>query len=265
MTVVKGLRPVALVLLAGLLAGARPSGQPPDITVAAASDLQALLPELAGRFERDTSVRVSPAFGSSGNFFAQIQNGAPFDVFMSADVAYPERLVAGGLADGETLYTYATGRIVLWTRKDSGVDVSHGLAVLTQSRVKRVAIANPQHAPYGRAAEAALRHQNLYDVVRPKLVLGENISQAAQLAESGNAEAGILALSLARGAELARDGVYFEIPSTAHPPIDQAAVVITASKNQAPARQFVAALKRPDVLDLLRRFGFSPPSPRAGR
>ena len=121
---------------------------------------------------------------------------------------------------------YATGRIVLWTRRDSGIDVMRGLAVLRDARVRRVAIANPEHAPYGRAAIAALRSDKLYDAVQGKLVLGENISQAAQFVESGNADVGIIALSLALGPALRSSGTYVQIPATAHPPIEQAAIVV---------------------------------------
>jgi molybdate transport system substrate-binding protein len=228
------------------------------LAVAAASDLQAALPEVIARFEKESGTKVAVSFGSSGNFFAQIQNGAPFDVFLSADVDYPTKLVASGHADGASLYQYATGRIVLWTRRASGIDLSKGLGVLREPAVKRIAIANPQHAPYGRAAVDALKSSRLYDVVQPKLVLGENISQAAQLVDSGNAEVGILALSVALGQAL-RAGVYFEVPSSAHPPIQQAAVVLNAARNVDRARQLLAFFKRPATIQLLQRFGFTPP------
>ncbi len=158
--------------------------------MAAASDLQSALPAIASQFEKDSGQRVILTFGSSGNFFTQIQNGAPFDVFLSADIDYPRRLEASGQAERGSLYKYATGHIVLWTRTDSGIDVRRGLAVLVDARVRRIAIANPEHAPYGRAAVAALRHEGLYERVQGKFVLGENISQAAQFAQSGAADVG---------------------------------------------------------------------------
>ena len=127
------------------------------LRVAAASDLQAALPVIAAQFEQQAGVKVTLTFGSSGTFFAQIQNGAPFDLFFSADVDYPKRLGQSGHADPDTFYHYATGRLVLWTRKDSGVDLGKGLPVLRDAKIQRIAIANPQHAPYGRAAEAAMR------------------------------------------------------------------------------------------------------------
>jgi molybdate transport system substrate-binding protein len=255
--------PAVLALaLAGALPLAAQAPTPRAITVAAASDLQAVFPELASRVERDTGVDVRVSFGSSGTFFAQIRNGAPFDVYMSADIDYPRQLVSAGLADADSFYEYATGHIVVWTRKASGVDVRGGMGALLDPRVKRIAIANPQVAPYGRAAVAAMQSSGVYEAVKHKLVLGENISQAAQLADSGNAEVGILALSLARGPALSTSGTYSEIPATAHPPIQQAAVVITASRARTAARQFIESLKRPEAISTLERFGFAPPQPR---
>ena len=136
------------------------------LRVAAASDLQAALPELVERFERETRATVTVSFGSSGNFVAQIQNGAPYDLYLSADIDYPRQLIASKHADAQSLYRYATGRLVLWTRRESGIDVRRGLAILRDARVRRIAMANAKLAPYGRAAEAALRRENLYDAVR---------------------------------------------------------------------------------------------------
>jgi molybdate transport system substrate-binding protein len=226
------------------------------LRVAAASDLQAALPELVERFEREARATVTVSFGSSGNFFAQIQNGAPYDVYLSADIDYPRQLIASKHADAASLYRYATGRLVLWTRKESGIDVTRGLSILKDPRVRRIAIANARLAPYGRAAEAALRRENLYDAVRDKLVIGDNISQTAQLVDSGNADVGIIALSLALGPTLRASGHYFEIPESAHPPIEQAAVVLAASKNKDLANELLAYLKRPEVARLLHQFGF---------
>lgn len=227
------------------------------LTVAAASDLQAALPDIVKRFEREANAAVTVSFGSSGNFFAQLQNGAPYDLYLSADIEYPRRLIASGHADASSLYQYATGRIVLWTRKDSGVDVRGGLRSLTDPRVKRIAIANPKFAPYGRAADAALRYEKVYDAIRDKLVLGDNISQTAQLVDSGNATVGIIALSLAVGPALRARGTYSEIPAASHPPLDQAAVIVSASANKALAREFLAYLTRPDISTHLHQFGFA--------
>lgn len=258
-----------MLLLRGLAAGflvcvaaAGLAAQPSTLRIAAASDLQAVLPELARRFQAETGIRVTPSFGSSGSIFAQIQNGAPFDLFFSADIDYPRRLAAAGHADPVTLYTYATGHLVLWTRTGSGVAVGRGLAALRDPQVRRIAIANPRHAPYGRAAVAALRSLKLYDAVQPKLVLAENVSQAAQLADSGNADVAILALSLALGPALRRSGTYAEIPASAHPPIEQAAVVVRGAANEEGARRFLAFLQTETARALLRTFGFAPPEPR---
>ena len=248
---------IALAIVAAASSPEAQSGPPRVLTIAAASDLQAALPDLVRRFEREAKAAVTVSFGSSGNFFAQIQNGAPFDVYFSADIDYPRQLVASGHADGASLYQYATGRLVLWTRTDSGIDLRQGLKGLTSARVKRIAIANPKFAPYGRAAEAALRHDKVYDAVRGKLVMGDNISQTAQLVDSGNADVGILALSLALGPALRASGTYVEIPASAHPPIDQAVVVISASTHKMLASEFIAFVKRPEIAEMLHRFGFS--------
>jgi molybdate transport system substrate-binding protein len=255
-----GRRPVLTVvpLLVSLL-GACPFAWAQGLTVAAASDLQSALPAIAAQFERDTGQTVRLTFGSSGNFFAQIQNGAPFDVFLSADIDYAKRLERSGQAERGSLYEYATGRVVLWTRKDSGIDVRRGLTVLTDARVRRVAIANPEYAPYGRAAIAALRHERLYEPVREKMVLGENISQAAQFAQSGSADVGVLALSLALSPPLKSSGIYFEIPESWHPPIEQAVVVLASSRQKALARQFLDCLKKQESVRILRSSGFAVP------
>jgi len=250
----------ALLSLMCLAAGtATLYAQPSSVAVAAAADLQAVMPQLVRRFERDAGVRATVAYGSSGNFFAQIQNGAPFDVFFSADVDYPRRLVASGHADADSLYEYATGHLVVWTRADSGIDVTRGLSIVTDDRVMRIAIANPQYAPYGRAAVAALQHEKLYERVKSKLVLGENLSQTAQFAQTGNAQVGIISLSLALGPALG-SGKYAEVPTAFHPPIQQAVVVLSRSKNKAAARQLLDYLRRPETAKLLQSFGFAPPA-----
>ncbi len=244
-----------LVMVSAAVAAA----QSPPLAVAAASDLQSVLPALAARFEHDASSRVMLTFGSSGNFFAQIQNGAPFDLFLSADADYPRRLEAAGLTEPGTLQPYAIGRLVLYASTPSGLDLGLGLAVLTDARVRRIAIANPEHAPYGRAAVAALRHERLYDRIRPKLVLGENVSQAAQFVQSGNAEAGLLALSLALAPALRTSGTYVEVPASFYPSIEQAAVVMKASNRKDAARRFLAFLARPEIVQVLKAAGFLPP------
>jgi len=171
-----------------LLAGARAQG---ELKIAAASDLTSAMPKLAALFEKQTGAHVSVSLGSSGNFFAQIQNGAPFDVFLSADRSYPEKLEQAGQGEAGTLTPYARGRLVLWTPRSSrlrfetkeGNTLSGGLDALQRPEVRKIAIANPEHAPYGRAAVAALQYYKIYDRVKSKLVLGENISKTAKFAQ----------------------------------------------------------------------------------
>lgn len=230
-----------------------------ELLVAAASDLQYALPEVASRFEKQTGHKLRITFGSSGNFFSQIANGAPFDVFLSADVEYPRRLAAAGKADSDSLYLYALGRIVLWAPMSSPLDVSQGLAALLSPDLKKLALANPQHAPYGRAAVAALRHEGLYDRLSGKFILGENISQTMQFIQSGNADAGFLALSLATAAPLQGKGRYWLVPQEFHPPLEQAAVVVSHSSKKKAAIEFLLFLRKPEIVELMRRFGFEQP------
>lgn len=227
-----------------------------EITVAAASDLQFVMTELAGRFQKETGKTVKLTFGSSGNFYQQIQNGAPFDAFFSANVDYAKKLEASGLAEQGTLHPYATGKIVLWAPADSKLDISAGLGALVNPAVKKIAIANPQHAPYGQAAVAALKKENLYDKVADRFVLGENISQTASFVVSGAADAGIVALSLALSPTMKDRGRYVEIPGGDYPPIEQACVVLKSSKEKETAKAFVNYVKTPAAAELLRKYGF---------
>lgn len=236
----------------------RPATAQP-LTIAAASDLQGALPEVVARFEQETGASVRVTYGSSGNFFAQIQNGAPFDLFLSADIDYPRQLERSGLGAPGTLYRYASGQLVLWTTTANQSLIREGLGGLTASSVRRIAVANPEHAPYGRAAIAALTSAGIYEKVRGKLVLGENISQAAQFVQSGNAQVGLIARSIALIPALAAAGVSAPLPAGSYPGIEQAAIVISASKNQPLARRFLDDLKLPAISDVMRRFGFEPP------
>ena len=227
-----------------------------EITVAAASDLQFVLPGIAARFEKKTGSHVELTFGSSGNFFAQIQNGAPFDVFFSADLDYAKNLESAGLSEPGSLTQYATGKLVLWLPADSKFDVHRGLELLPDPGIKKIAIANPQHAPYGRAAVAALQHQGLYDRVKDKLVLGENISQTASFVVSGSADAGLVALSLALAPTLKDKGKFQELPTDEYPAIQQAAVILKSSKQTSTAHEFLTYATSPAVTDLWKNYGF---------
>jgi molybdate transport system substrate-binding protein len=231
-----------------------------EITVAAAADLQFAFQDAAARFQQETGKKVKLIFGSSGNFFTQIQNGAPFDVFFSADIDYPKKLEAAGLTEPGTLYQYATGKIVLWVPKESKLDLGRGLKVLLDPTIKKIAVANPEHAPYGRAAVAAMKHDNVYDKVADKFVLGENISQTATFVASGSADIGVLALSLALAPPMKQKGRYAEIPADEYPPLEQAAVILKSSRHKEIARQFIDFVKTPHILELLRSYGFSVPS-----
>jgi molybdate transport system substrate-binding protein len=189
--------------------------------------------------------------------FAQIQNGAPYDVFFSADMDYPKKLEAAGLAEPGSLYQYGKGKIVLWVPASSAVDVTKGLAVVAESAVRKLAIANPAHAPYGRAAEAALKRVGLWEKVSSKLVLGENISQAAQFVQSGNADAGILALSLVLASTMKDKGRYFEVQQELYPPLQQAAVILKNSGHKQTAHQFMEFIKTPEIKSVLQHYGFA--------
>jgi molybdate transport system substrate-binding protein len=230
------------------------------VTVAAASDLSYAMNEIAANFEKATGCGVRVSTGSSGNFLSQIENGAPFDVFFSADIEYPRKLEAEGLAAPGSTYLYAVGKIVLWVRNDSRLDIGKGFAALRDPSIQKVAIANPLHAPYGRAAEEALRSAGVYYAMKDRLVLGENISQAAQFVESGNAEAGILALSLALSPGLKDKGRYARVPENWYTPIQQGVVLVRASQNPQGARAFLEYIKSPATRALLERYGFVLPA-----
>lgn len=236
------------------------SAQAGEITVAAAADLSFALKEAAAVFERQSGIHVNLSLGSSGNFYSQIQNGAPFDLFLSADVRYPQMLAEGGLALPGTLHRYAIGRLVLWVPHRTGLPSPEGgLPILTDSAIRKIAIANPKHAPYGRAVVEALQHEGLYEAVKDKLVLGENISQAAQFVHSGAADVGLIALSLAMAPAMQRAGRYWEVPQTAHATLEQGAVVLKNGANRDGAQALLAFLKSPDGQALFRRYGFIVP------
>jgi molybdate transport system substrate-binding protein len=230
-----------------------------EITVAAAADLSNALQEVANHFQAQTGKRVKLSFGSSGNFFTAIRNGAPFDVFFSADVDYPKKLEAAGLAEPGSLYPYAVGRIVVWVPNSSNLDVRRGLSLADDPLVKRIAIANPKHAPYGRAAESALQSTGIYERVSQKLVVGENVSQAAQFVQTGNADLGIIALSLALSPAMSGAGRYYVVPDNLYPPLLQAAVIMKAARDKATARQFMSFLRSQPAADILARYGFNRP------
>jgi molybdate transport system substrate-binding protein len=231
-----------------------------EISVAAAADLQFAMQDIAARFEKQTGKTVKPIYGSSGNFFQQIQNGAPFDLFFSANLDYPKKLEATGLTEPGSYYEYARGKIVIWVPNDSKLDLKSGLKALLDPSVKKIAVANPQHAPYGQAAVAAMQREDIYDKVKDKFVFGENISQTASFVVSGAADVGIVALALALSPNMKDKGRYVEVPENEYPPIQQACVLLRSSKNKEVAQQFVQYVKTPAIRELLQSYGFAVPA-----
>jgi len=227
-----------------------------QITVAAAADLQFAMQDISAKFQKQSGKTVKVIYGSSGSFFQQLENGAPFDLFFSANLDYAKKLDTDGLTEPGSYFEYAKGKIVLWVRKESRIDLNTGMQVLLDPAIKKIAIANPQHAPYGQAALAAMQKENIYDKVKDKLVLGENISQTAAFVVSGSADAGIIALSLALSPDMKEKGRYAEVPASEYPPIEQACVILRSSKNKDTAEQFLSFIKTATVADVLRSYGF---------
>lgn len=249
-----------LCVYAGAAEGRGDDKASKEITVAAAADLSAAFKEIAANYEKQTGVQVKLSFAASGALTQQIQNGAPFDVFFSADMEYPRQLIAAGHADVSSLYRYAVGTLVLWVPSASALDPGNqGIKVLQDSSVKKIAIANPQHAPYGRAAVAALQHFGVFEQVQDRLVMGENVSQAAQFVESGNAQAGFIALAHAVPLAMRGEGKFWKVPGEAYPALDQGVVVISHSPHKREAAAFVDYIKTKEAVDVLRRYGFTVP------
>jgi len=247
----------AVVLLCVLGEAGVESARAGEVTIAAAADLNYAFKEIVGGFEKNTGIHVKLSLGSSGNFFSQIQNGAPFDLYFSADVRYPQKLIESDHAVASSLYRYAIGRIVVWIPNGSPLAVEHlGMEALLDPSVKRIAIANPKHAPYGRAAVAAMQHFRVYDRVKDRLVFGENVSQAAQFVSSGASDVGIVALSLALAPTMKSAGKYWQIPDSAHQPIEQGAVVLKAAKNPDDAKAFLNFLRGAEARQIMTCYGF---------
>ena len=247
---------VCLLLLSTLF-GARPASAQNELRVAAASDLQPVLPALAAQYEKTAHIKLNISYASSATLATQILNGAPFDLFLSADYTFPEKIVAAGLADTRDPTPYARGRLVLWARKDSPLQPL-SMERLTDPRTQRIAIANPLHAPYGRAAESALHWLKLYDKVKPHLVVAENITQTAQFAESGNAQLALISLTIASTPHFRQIGTYALVPTYAYPEIRQCAVVIAKSPHKTDANLFLNWLLSPPIQNSLTKFGLAP-------
>lgn len=233
---------------------------PPVVAIAAASDLVFCLEALHAEFRReypDTRLQVST--GSSGNFFAQIRQGAPYDVFLSADLRYPRELIAAGAAESSSLTLYAIGRLVLWTTQP-GLDAVELATVVRDARVRRFAIANPTHAPYGRAACEALERAGAWREAQPKLVFGDNIAQTAQFVQKGGAEAGLVALSLVLAPNLQGVGRWVEVPEDWHSPLEQGAVLTIRGAGNPAARAYLEFLRSPAARQIFHRYGFRLPA-----
>jgi molybdate transport system substrate-binding protein len=252
--------PRRATLLAAFAAASAPTAwaQPKSLTIAAAADLRFALDEALQPFRAaNTSARIEAIYGSSGKIATQIRNGAPFDVFLSADRAFAEALHQDGFAAGAPRL-YAVGHLVAWSA-DAQLGRLPLAPLVRDARVERFAIANPEHAPYGMRAIEALRSQGLFETVQRKLVLGDNVAQAAQFIETGAAQAGLIALSLVLSPALRGKGAYTRVPEAWHSALEQALVVTRRAQDNPLAHAFVAHLESPAVRAMLRRYGFALP------
>lgn len=256
------LLPAAIIVTASIGSAAAQT----SIRIAAAADLEPVLPPILEQFQKETGIRADATYQASAALTMEIQSGAPFDVFLSADLGYPQKLIAAGVAqglgDGDSgaPITYARGTLVLWTRKDSHLP-EPSMEMLKRPEVRRIAIANPDRAPYGRAALAALRSSGLFDALKGRLVTAENIAQAAQFVDSGNADAGFISLTSASTPKLIEDGRYFVVPARLYLPIDQGAVLVTKSEHRVEAKKFLVYLMSTPVQQGMREYGLTPSRP----
>ena len=242
------------LVLAGCSSDDREDGEQVELTVGAAADLQVAVAEIGELCEEEAGHTVNFSFGSTGNLTTQIENGAPFDVFAAANVAFVDQLIAGGFIDDKTRRLYGVGRIVLANSVAAGTDAQE-LEDLLDPDIVHVAIANPEHAPYGLAAKEALESAGLWDDLQPKLVYGENIRQTLQFVESGNAEVGIVALSIAEVDTI----THTLIDDSLHNPLLQTMGVVSASEHQDEAMEFVDFVIGPEGRGILEKYGFAPP------
>ena len=235
-----------------------------DLRLAAASDLNFAIKEVIAQYEKTSGDRIQLILGSSGTFFTQISEGAPFDIYLSADRSFPEMLDKKFVEPG-SLLVYGVGKIVVWVPNESPVDVARlGMESLLQPSVRKISIANPVHAPYGRAAVEAMKQAGVYDRVKRNLVLGENISQAAEFVQSGAAQVGLLALSLALSDPMRGKGKYWEVPTNSYPLMEQAGVILRHARdsgNLDAARRFMQALQSPQSRAILGRYGITAARP----
>lgn len=241
---------LAMLLAACQVATASPT-PPPPLTVSAAADLVYAFTDLGQAFEQETGIPVVFNFGSTGQLAQQIEQGAPVDLFAAANISFVDELARQGRVLPDTVALYARGRITLWTRADSPLRIER-IEDLAQPAVRRIAIANPDHAPYGIAAREALQSAGLWETVQPKLILGENVRQTLQYAESGDVDVAIAALSLS----LQEEGRWVLVPEELHAPIDQALAVVTGTRNESAARAFAEFINGPSGRPIMRHYGF---------
>lgn len=245
--------------VAALACALRPAEARGRVTVAAATDLRFVLTDFLAAHP---DLRVDVSFGASGSLVAQITQGAPFDVFLSADESLTRDLVARGLADDRARFRYARGHLALWASRALAVDVpALGMRALLHPAIRRVAIANPRHAPYGRAALSALSAAHLDAALAPKLIFGENVAQAMQMVQSGAADAALVSLSLTFAPGVASSGQRFVVPGALHPPIEQGGIILRRARDPVAAAAFVDALRSPAARAIFARHGFDPPAP----
>jgi molybdate transport system substrate-binding protein len=247
------------LLFGGLLAAPAQT----TLRIAAAADLGPVLPPILASFETQTGIHAEATYQASAMLTTEILNGAPFDVFLSADLSYPQKLIDAAAADAKDLgpaaspVIYAKGTLVLWARHNTAVPAP-SLDLLRSPALQRLAIANPDRAPYGRAAVAALQSLKLYDALKPKIVTAENISQTAQFADTGNADAGLISLTSAMTAKLSADGAYWTVPANLYPPIEQGAVIVSKTTQRQSALRFLQYLLSPAVQAELKKSGLTP-------
>jgi len=251
------------LLLASFLLLSTTAAHAEKITIAAAADLKFAMDEIVTSFNQSYSGHeVEVIYGSSGKFFTQVQQGAPYDLYFSADINYPRELAKKGLAASDVT-PYAFGRIVLWSNSMDASKMT--LAHLTDPKISKIAIANPKHAPYGKRAEEALKSVKLWDGVQPKLVFGENIAHTAQFVQTGNAQAGIIALSLALNPALSKQGGYYLIPQNLHEPLEQGYIITKRAENKPLAKTFSSYMTSKETRRIMTKYGFVLPGETLGR
>lgn len=230
------------------------------LRVAAAANLTPVMPELVAAFQAaHPEIKVETSFGASGNLIAQIRHGAPYDVFLSADLDYPQALIAAGQAEPNSLLVFAVGRLALWSRQEN-LDLHDLVAVLRKPSRQKIALAHPATAPYGRAAQQTLEHLGLWDSLQSKLVVAENISQAVQFVDSGNAELGFVALASLKSLALVGRGSWQVVPATLHTPLQQGAVITKYGAGQSAAKKLMTFLRSDAARNVFARYGYEVPA-----